>query len=139
MGRLDRNAFLERTHIQGRDASSVALGLVACMTFGRPRFGGGWDYELIRYSSELGVNVVGGAGKLVAEFRRRHSGSIVSYSDRRWGSGELYRRLGFVLDGKTQPGFFWYDPKCQTVYGRLTRKTVGFEKVWTAGNLRWAG
>ena len=87
-----KNEFLASTHIQGPDRSSVKLGLyhgdalVAVMTFGRPRYDRKHDWEMIRFSSALGTNVVGGAGKLLAHFRRSHSGSIVSYADRRWSA-----------------------------------------------------
>jgi hypothetical protein len=107
------NMFLEANHLQGGDNSSIRYGLyfndelVAVMTFGKPRFNKNHDWELIRFASKCGVNVVGGASKLLNHFRSSHSGSIVSYADRRYSDGNLYEQLGFVQVGVSNPNY-WY-------------------------------
>ena len=113
--------FIEENHIQGRAASSVNLGLfhdgemVAVMTFGKPRLSMGhkerkYDYELIRFCSRRGVSVVGGAGKLLSHFIREYSpASILSYCDRRWGTGNMYEKLGFELDHVSKPNYFYVE------------------------------
>ena len=53
------------------------------------------------------MNVVGGASKLLACFRKNHSGSIVSYADRRYSDGRLYEKLGFMNAGVSNPNY-WY-------------------------------
>lgn len=109
----DCNAFLDANHIQGADGAPVRLGLlhegemVAVMTFGKPRFSKRYDWELIRFASRLGLHVVGGASKLLKHFRSLHSGSIVSYADRRYSDGGLYEKLGFSLKNISQPNY-WY-------------------------------
>lgn len=108
--------FVDRCHLQGSCiGESVRLGLfygerlVSVMTFGRARYRKDCDWEILRYCVEVGVNVVGGAGKLFSRFLRGYysGGGIVSYSDRRWGEGVLYERLGFVSVGVSQPAV-WY-------------------------------
>lgn len=81
--------------------------LVAVMTFGKSRFEDG--FELLRFCSKLNMNVVGGAGKLLARFRKEHPEieKIVSYADRRWSVGGLYEKLGFKLAQKTDPSYFY--------------------------------
>ena len=107
------NVFLEQNHLQGGDNSSIRHGLyhgdelVAVMTFGKPRFSKSYDWELIRFASKCGVNVVGGASKLLNHFRSSHSGSIVSYADMRYSDGNLYERLGFMKAGISKPNY-WY-------------------------------
>ena len=107
------NEFLEKNHLQGGDHSSIQEGLffndelVAVMTFGKPRFDRKHDWEMIRFASKLGMNVAGGASKLLAYFRRNHSGSIVSYADRRYSEGNLYGRLGFKLESVSSPNYVW--------------------------------
>ena len=107
------NEFLEQNHLQGGDNSSIRYGLyhgdelVTVMTFGKPRFSKSYDWELIRFASKCGCNVVGGASKLLNHFRSSHSGSIVSYADRRHSDGHLYEKLGFVLEGVSKPNY-WY-------------------------------
>ena len=113
IGSRESNEFLEHNHIQGADGAPIRYGLfhnnelVAVMTFGKPRFSRGYDYELIRFASKLGTHVVGGASKLLNHFRSSHSGSIVSYADRRYSDGNLYRKLGFRLKNMSQPNY-WY-------------------------------
>ena len=107
------NAFLDENHIQGADGAPMRYGLyfknelVAVMTFGKARFDRKHDFELIRFASKLGVHVVGGASKLLAHFQESHSGSIVSYADRRYSDGNLYDKLGFELKGVSKPNY-WY-------------------------------
>lgn len=107
--------FLEANHIQGAGApSSINYGLffkdelVAVMTFSKPKFSTVQDYELVRYCSLTGINVVGGASKLLKHFRKNYIGSIVSYSDRRWSSGGLYKALGFEYSHTSTPNYKYY-------------------------------
>lgn len=158
----EKNNFLDKTHIQGRDNSSIYIGLkyndelVACMTFGKSRFSKKFDYELIRYSSKLNLNVIGGAGKLLNYFTNNYKGSLISYADRRWSNGNLYKKLGFSLSHITKPGYFYYNIKKKTVHNRLNfqkhkmkkmnhynkdlteyeiMKLNGYDRIWDAGNL----
>ena len=105
--------FLEKYHLQGKDNSSVRLGLfyknrlVAVMTFGKPRFNKKFSWELIRYATLSNFNIVGGAGKLLNYFKHNYSGSIITYADRRWSEGNLYKKLGFDFKGYTKPNYFY--------------------------------
>lgn len=110
-------AFLIKHHIQGRDKSSVKLGLfnnnelVALMTFGNLRIALGSTktknvYELYRYCT--GIPVIGGASKLLSHFiKMYHPDKIITYADRRYSTGNLYGKLNFNLIGKTPPNY-WY-------------------------------
>ena len=115
--------FLEKYHIQGTCPSSVRLGLfyknrlVALMSFGKPRFNKQYEWELLRYCTMGSVNVVGGASKLMSYFDEHYDGSMISYSDRRWGDGELYSKLGFRHSHDTEPNY-WYI-KNQERYNRM--------------------
>lgn len=93
--------FLEKYHIQGYSAASIRLGLfyknrlVALMTLGKPRFNKKYDWELVRYCTMGDFSIIGGASKILKEFRKRHEGTIISYADKRWSDGDLYKKLGF--------------------------------------------
>ncbi|MBR4316253.1 MAG: hypothetical protein IKP65_04695 [Alphaproteobacteria bacterium] len=94
--------------MQGKDNSSIKLGLfhenelVSVMTFGKPRFNKNYQYELIRFASKLGYQIIGGASKLLTCFiNQYHPESIISYADRRYSNGELYEAIGFELIGKS--------------------------------------
>lgn len=159
------NKFLEENHLQGRDNSKHRYGLyfenelVAVMTFGKPRFNKNYDYELMRYCSKNGCNVVGGAGKLLSYFRKNHKGSIVSYADRRYSIGNLYEKLGFVKKHVSKPNYFWvYGMKKYSRYQCQKHKLVellgegfnpissecenmmdnGYSRIFDCGNIVYA-
>lgn len=113
------NLFLEENHIQGRDSSTVRLGLfageklVSVATFKKTNMvkgGDGKKWELSRFCSLLNTRVVGGAGKLLKHFQQNFNLEkipLISYADRRWSSGKLYEKLGFSFSGTTSPSY-WY-------------------------------
>lgn len=110
----EADEFLDRTHLQGGVRSKACLALkyggetVSVMTFGRPRFGKGYECELLRFSNALFTQVVGGASRLLSHFEREwRPTSMVSYADRRWSDGGLYRALGFDFVGFSRPSY-WY-------------------------------
>lgn len=109
----DRISFFNENHLQGDSNAKVALGLwannelIACMSFGKPRFDKHHDWELIRYSSRLMTAVPGGAARLLKAFRAQYNGSIITYADARYSTGELYKALGFKQLHKSQPNY-WY-------------------------------
>jgi hypothetical protein len=106
--------FLNKCHIQGSVGASIRLGLyfenklVAVMTFGKPRFNNGYEWELLRYASDLGTNILGGASKLFKKFIKLKSPkSVISYCDRSRGNGKLYEKLNFESNGFSDPSYFY--------------------------------
>jgi len=158
-------SFLENNHIQGAGSpSSKNYGLfldgelVAVMTFSKSKFSNIAEYELVRYCSILNTIVVGGASKLLAKFRKDNNVSILSYSDKRWSKGNLYKQLGFILDHTSDPGYKWYKnnnslSRYQTVKAKLPllfpniyidgmteeqcMVAAGYNKVYDCGNDVW--
>lgn len=115
---FEASFFLNNNHLQGSSSGVVvAYGLlhegrlVAAMTFGKPRFDKTCDWEMLRFATLCGISVIGGASRLFNMFAREHSGTVVSYANRRISNGNLYNRLGFVCVGKTQPSYFWLSKK----------------------------
>lgn len=100
-------------HLQGYTNAKINYGLyhndelVALMTFSKSRFDKKYDFELIRYCNKLDLTIVGGASKLLKHFQRNHKGSIVSYANRRYSNGNLYRQLGFNYKSSSVPNY-WY-------------------------------
>ena len=153
--------FLSNYHIQGSSKSSIKLGLfdnnelIAVMTFGKPRFNKNYEWELIRYATSK--HVCGGAGKLLMYFERNYSpSSIISYADRCWSKGNLYRQLEFEELAPSKPGYVWtnheivlprYQCQKKTLkslfkdsYDQIKTEvenmtTLGFYQVFDCGNL----
>ena len=112
------NNFFKETHIQGPCGALLYYGLIlddellACMSFGKPRFNKAYEYELIRFSNRLGYTVVGGASKLFKAFvEDNNPTAILSYANRRFSVGGLYNKLGFSLIGNSKPSYFYSNGK----------------------------
>lgn len=106
--------FQEANHIQGAVNSKVNFGLyfkdelVSLMTFSRPHFDKKHEWELVRFCNKCGWHIPGAASKLLTHFEREYKPkNIVSYADRRWSKGNLYKQLGFNLDHISQPDYFY--------------------------------
>lgn len=153
----EASSFLEENHLQGKDNSSVRIGLfyndtlVACMTFCKPRFSKKYDWELSRFVVKSGYSVIGGGGKLLNYFRKNYNGSIISYSDVAKMTGNLYRALGFKESEPSEPNYVWIKgntvlTRYQTQKHKLLKlgfegeteedimRKNGFHKVYDCGN-----
>jgi len=108
--------FLDENHLQGAGAiGNIRYGLtykeelVALMTFSKARFSKA-DYELVRFSIKKDYTVMGAASKLLKAFKKEYKGTIVSYANRRWSDGNLYKALGFELINTSPPNFYVFHP-----------------------------
>jgi len=157
----DIKDFLDMYHIQGSCQSSIKMGLyygdelVSLMTLGKSRFAKDVDYELIRFVSSC--NVIGAASKLFKHFCKTYTpNSVVSYCDLRWGTGKVYKLLGFECDEEyPEPSYYWC--KNSNRYNRikfqkhklvkqghdpaLTEdeivRNMGYYKIWDCGHSKW--
>lgn len=162
----DVRDFLAENHLQGSAVSSVQYGLfydgelVEVMTFAKPRFARQYDFELVRLCTKKGMVVVGGASRLWTAFRREHPrASVISYANRRFSQGKVYRTLGFSLVKTTAPNYVYvrqdevvdvvtryqaqkhrlssllgeeYDPD-RSEFENMTR--AGYERLYDCGNM----
>ena len=78
------------------------------MSFSTPRFTDKYKYELVRFCNKLNTSVVGGASKLLKYFRNKYKGSIISYSNKSWSIGDLYKKLGFSYSHTSSPNYRYY-------------------------------
>lgn len=116
----EADRFLEANHIQGKTVSTVSVGLfygdrmVAVQSFvpyTRKKLDGAW--ELVRYSTLLGTQVVGGFSKCLKWFERNYNPKeVISFADKRWcdPQSNVYQTNGFVHDGDTPPSYWWVKP-----------------------------
>ena len=110
--------FLEENHLQGSCPSSIKLGLqdsktgvvYSIMTFGKSRFNKNIEYELLRFCNAKFFNVRGAASKLLKFFERTYKpNSLVSYANRDWSQGNLYKAIGFKYSHTSEPNYFYID------------------------------
>lgn len=112
----EARVFLDTNHIQGRGGCTISIGLynndelIAVQTFAKVRDGRTGEFELTRYATRLGCQVVGGFSKCLAYFEQVYKPvSVLSFADRRWceGGENVYAATGFALDGVVPPNY-WY-------------------------------
>jgi hypothetical protein len=163
---VDSNLFLNENHLQVSDASLIKLGLyyknelISVMTFGKLRKSLGSvpvnnHWEMYRFCSKINRSVIGGFGKLLNYFIKNYSPEkIISYSDRRWGTGEIYSKMGFSKILETNPNYFYtkdhskryhrYGFKKNSLSNRLPNfnpalsewenmKNNGWDRIWDCG------
>jgi hypothetical protein len=163
----DSKTFLNTNHIQGNVNSKIKLGLyyddelVSLMTFGLLRKSLGsiskeGSYELLRFCNKLDTTVIGGADKLLKYFINTYTPiEIISYADRRWSQGNLYKKLGFDFVHDSSPNYFYvinnkreyrfkyrkdvlvkegFDPSKSE---RQIMKESGFNRIYDCGNKKW--
>lgn len=160
----DVRQFITDNHMQGHTGAKVNIGLmhqerlVAVMTFSKPRFTKGVQWEMIRYCSLANHTVVGGASKCFSHFIKKYDPeSVVSYSDRRWGTGAVYLQLGFELSHTSSPNYAYFKTNdCTMLYNRVkfqkhklrgilpafdpamtewdNMKNNGYDRIWDCGN-----
>ena len=116
--------FLENNHMQGRDRSSVRLGLfhdnelVSVMTFCKSRYNKNYEWELSRFCSKIFHNIVGGAARLFKWFINNYKpNNIITYANRRYSKGNIYNILGFTFIKNTPPNYFYFRGE-QNCYSR---------------------
>lgn len=154
--------FLQANHIQGYATSSVQYGLeynnelVALMTFGKSRYNKSFQWELIRFANKIGCGVVGAASRLLSKFKKElNPESMISYSDERWNTGNVYNMLGFthtsisaasykytkdyiVLENRVRYQKHKLSEILDTFDNNLSEwenmKNNGYDRIWDCGN-----
>lgn len=127
------NNFLNDNHIQGRSNSQYRYGLyykgnlMSVMTFGKKRAGIGskniqyGQYELIRYCTKVGWQIIGGASRLLAHFIKDHNPtSIISWSSNDISNGSLYQTLGFHKVGNIHNSYWYVHKRTKERFHRYT-------------------
>ncbi len=141
----DAGVFLNTYHIQGSCPADVKYGLyyedrlVCIMTFANHRNNiistSGW--ELTRFCSPFGVQVIGGANKLLTHFIRNYNPqNITSFSSNDISNGNLYKQLGFEKGNINQS--YWYIDKDFKRYHRssFTKSSI-IKKGWRNDKDGW--
>jgi hypothetical protein len=146
--------FLNDNHIQGQVASSLKLGLyfkdelVSLMTFdhyeGRKKMlQNNWNIN--RFCNKLNYNIIGGASKLFKYFTKNYDvEKVISYSDKDWSLGELYKTLGFVKKSDSNPdykyiieGKRYHKSKFRKSKTGISESELEIIKIYDCGKIKW--
>lgn len=105
--------FLDKTHIDGFHGAKHHYGLfhenelVAVISMGVSRYNKNYDWEIVRAGYKY--RVIGGLSKLLKNFRKIHSGSIITYANRRYFDGKGYLSVGFNFVEDSQQNYYYTD------------------------------
>ena len=155
--------FVDANHIQRACNASIHYGLkyhdelIAVMTFGKSRYNKIAEYELLRYCTLPDISVVGGASKLLKHFEIDFNyPSLISYCDRRWNTGNVYKEIGFELHKISKPNYKYHknsrvlESRIKYQAHKLSKllsgydqtktewenmQANGFDRIWDCGNL----
>lgn len=100
--------FFEQFHLDGHTQVSFAYGLflqeklVCCASF-RTNFNG--ELEIARLATDYSYLVRGGAGRLISQIQE----PLVSFSNNRLSSGNVYKSLGFRLVQENASSYWYTD------------------------------
>jgi transposase-like protein/G:T-mismatch repair DNA endonuclease (very short patch repair protein) len=162
----DVKDFENKYHMMGTRPATVYIGLyykdklVSTMSFGKSRYSSSFEWEMIRYCNG-DIKIAGGASKLFTYFKKNYlPDSVITYSDLRFGEGNVYNHLGFERQNNTSPNYFYFhktnpsklfsrvkfqkhklkekldifDPNLTEIQNMVNN---GYQRVWDCGNAVW--
>lgn len=162
----DAGKFLSENHLQGSSNSSVKLGLyhnnslVAIMTFCKSRYDSTIEWEISQFCNKMNSVVVGGFDKIFKCFIQQYNpNSIVSYADKRYSDGNVYKNRGLVEYECKAINYFYFKKSETRRYSRQMfqkHKLVnilseynpdlsewqnmqlnGYDRIWDCGNKKF--
>jgi len=163
---FDKSSFLIDNHIQGDDKSSIKIGLfhenklVSVMTFVKSRYDKKYEFELSRFCTLTGTNIIGGASKMFKFFIKNYNAkSVVTYSDKRLFSGNVYNNIGMTQLTDTPPGYHYFHKNNGTPLNRIhfqkhklskclsifdpnlsewhNMQANGYDRIWDCGHFKF--
>jgi hypothetical protein len=151
--------FTEKYHVlEGVKLSGVGLyegdELTALGVFKKANKSKGTGLELVRYVNKTGTTVVGGLSKILAHVKTNEP--VITYSDNRWSSGNLYEKIGFTKNKESKPSYWYFEKSTDgPLFHRFkfrksrlldlkegeTEKEYmfrnGFDRIWDCGKIKW--
>jgi hypothetical protein len=163
-----KNNFLNKYHLQGSISSNINFGLfqenkllsVICLGSLRKALGSNNkknEYEILRFASNK--KVIGGFAKLIKHFIRLYNPKkIITYADRKWSDGNIYKINKFEKKSETNPNYWYLDKKRNRFHRFGFRKDIlneklenfdpnltewqnmqlnGYDRIWDCGNVKY--
>ena len=155
--------FFQSNHISGNAKCNYSLALIdenkkiyCAASFGFSRFNKKYEWELIRFANLAGHSVIGGASRILKNFEKiKKPKSLITFADKRFSNGNLYKQLGFDYLRETQPCYWYFTNKTGILHRSLFQKHMlkdklanfdenlseyenmklnGFHRIWDCGS-----
>lgn len=141
----ESSEFLNTSHLQGDCVSKIRLGLyyddklVSLMTFGQSRFEKG-NWEIIRFCSKLGYQIIGGASKVFKHFLRNYSNgqNVISYAHCDISNGKIYEILGMHLVNTTENWTWLYKGQRLHRLNKIRKEGLNLDKCYSSGVMKYS-
>ncbi len=118
LNKQEKKEFFDKNHIDGDTHSIISWGLyhqdklvsaISLRKTWNKKYGN--VIEIARFASELNIQVFAGFSKLLKQAEKwaienRYEG-ILTYADCRFGSGKVYKKVGFEHREKTKPNYYY--------------------------------
>lgn len=122
------------------------------MVASKPRYSRHFDLEIVRFCSKQNTRVQGGFSKLVKSLG---SVSLISYADRRYSRGQVYKSSGWQLSHISAPSYHYTNDYINTFHRTSFQKHLlkdkleifdsslsewenmminGWDRIWDCGN-----
>jgi hypothetical protein len=104
-------AFFDRNHLDGHARANVAYGLflegrlVSCLSI---RTNHQSEIEIARFATDYDVHIYGAASKLVTAALSDYE-EIITFSNNRLSTGDVYSKLGAALLQENPPSYWYTD------------------------------
>lgn len=127
----DANSFFENNHLMGKGVGETyALihngKIVSAMCLKKKKDN---EWEISRFSNKLNTSVVGSFSRLLSFFEKdRKPDSLITFVDKRYGSGEYLPNFGFTEDS-CYLSFSWTNGH-DIVHRMKFPSNSGYEKGW---------
>lgn len=152
--------FLKKYHIQGSSNSNKFIyglfydkELLGVVSFGL-HHRNNKQIVLNRLVFKDGIQVVGGATKIVTNaMKHQNINEVVSWSDNRLSIGNVYEKMGFVLEEVLNPDYCYIGKEGQLHSKQSMKKSntkcpshitekdfcisLGYYRMWDCGKKRW--
>lgn len=125
--------FFEKNHIQGRPSSidqnfglfynNELVGCVSYSTHHRDYK----KYTLNRLAFKSGIQVIGGVGKLIKTSLKMVGKDVITWSDNRFSTGNIYEKNGFLPTKELKPDYCYFDIKTNSIKSKQSqqKKNIG--------------
>lgn len=152
--------FFNSNHMQGRPHhSKYSFGLfyenelVGCVSYGKHHRG--QDVLVLnRLAFKKGIQIIGGASKIVKNSLKILNVPVVSWSDNKWTNGNIYKNIGFTYSKEYRPDYSYFDKHTLMRFPKQSMQkshincppnmteneyclSLGLYRIWDCGKKKW--